>query len=192
MSAGPSTHRLSLLTTRNGSASIIGAAFTMPPPVSSNNSRSSEIVTLRPCDLAAEMRFDRSGQIMDVDDDVLDAGDAQALEHVIHQRTAGNLDEWLGAGGRKRPHPLAETGSHDHCRLRHFRFETSARSLSARRAAVTPLPSTEPHDSPARHWHRTIRAQAPVPAGRGPVPASPTCAAEIACSAACCPASTGA
>ena len=63
---------------------------------------------------SGEMRFDGIGEIMDVDDRLLDPGIAEPIEDVIEQGAARNLYERLGRGRRQRPHPLAEPGGHYH------------------------------------------------------------------------------
>ena len=113
-SAGPSIQKLSLLTTRKGSSAIIGAAWTSPPPVSSSSVRSSLIVTSSPSRVRREMRFERVGEIMDVDHDLLDPRGAQPVEDMVDQRLAGDFDQRLGAGRGQRAHALAEPRRHDH------------------------------------------------------------------------------
>ena len=58
--------------------------------------------------LCAQMRLDRIGEIMDVDDRPADPGRAQPIEHMIEQRLAGHLDQRLGPRRGERAHPLAE------------------------------------------------------------------------------------
>ena len=75
---------------------------------------------LKPVRAARQMRFERVGEIMDVDDDLLDARHAQLLEHMVEQRLAVDLDQRLGLGRGQRTHALAQPGGHDHRGTRHF------------------------------------------------------------------------
>ncbi len=80
---------------------------------------------------AGEVRFDRIGEIMDVDHRLPHAGGAQMLEHMVEQRLAGDLDQRLGPGRGQRPHPLAQPGGHDHRRVRHLGRHFGAQAQGA-------------------------------------------------------------
>ena len=134
VSAGPSTQILSLLTARNGSLSISGAALNQPAAGFHQQVALVRDHDLEPVRAAREMRFERVRQIVDVDDHLLHARGAQLLEHMIEQRLAGDLDQRLGPGRGQRAHPLAETGSHDHRRMRHL-------GRAPRRASARPASS---------------------------------------------------
>ena len=114
VSAGPSTQKLSLLTTRKVSSAIIGAAWTSPPPVSSSKARSSLMVTPSPSPRAARCASSIVGEVMDVDDDLLDPRGAEAVEDMVDQRLARDFDQRLGAGCGQRAHALAQPRRHDH------------------------------------------------------------------------------
>ena len=63
-------------------------------------------------------RFDLVGEIMGVDHRVFDAGSSDAIQGAIEQALAGHLDQRFGAGGRERPHALAQPGGHHHGAVR--------------------------------------------------------------------------
>ena len=137
MSAGPSTHRLSLLSARNGSQSISGAGLDQPAAGFQQQLALVGNDDLEAVRAARKMRFERVRQIMDVDHDLAHAGRAQLFEHMVEQRLAADLDQRLGPGRGQRPHALAEARRHDHRRMRDL-AGTSARRRSARRAWLMP------------------------------------------------------
>ncbi len=160
VSAGPSTHRLSLLTARNGSA--VDQRLGLDQPAAGLEQQVALVgdADLQPMRAAAEMRLERVGEIVDVDDHLLHARRAQPVEHMVEQRLAGDLDQRLGPGRGQRPHALAEPGGHDHRGLghlrRHFGAEAAARAWSASRRLLPWLA----RDAAARCSRRTSRGPA--------------------------------
>ena len=71
----------------------------MPPPWSSSFGRSSEM-RIFGARRVGEMRLDLVGEPMHVDDRPLDAVLGQAIEAIIDQRAAVDLDERLRAASR--------------------------------------------------------------------------------------------
>ena len=110
VSAGPSIQRLSLFTTRNGSAA---AGFQQLLALVGNRDGQA----LGP---GREVSRDRAGQIVDIDHDILDARGAQAFQNMVDERLARDLDERLRLGRGQRAHPLAEARRHDHRGLRYL------------------------------------------------------------------------
>ena len=78
-----------------------------------------------------EVGLERVGQIMDVDHRLGDAGGAQAVEDMVDQGFAIDLDQRLGPGRGQRPHALAEAGRHDHRRVGHRRRDFRAQAQRA-------------------------------------------------------------
>ena len=127
-----------------------------------------------------EMRFDRVGEIMDIDHHLAHAAGLQPVERMIHQRLARHLDQRLGSRRGKRPHPLAKARRHQHRGVDH------ARAL---------MPAQRPA-APDDAFRRGYSARTIGPPGRardvqGRAPAGPTSAADRRDSAACRRASTG-
>src|SRR3546814_3224763 len=60
------------------------------------------------------MRFERVGEIMDVDDDMADARRLDPVEAVVDQRLARDAYQRLGPRRGQRPHPLAQPRRHHH------------------------------------------------------------------------------
>src|SRR5207249_4611358 len=82
---------------------------------------------------AGNLRCDHRPLVMDVDDDVLDAGQRQPVDRVVEQATPIYLDERLWHGVGDRAQSAAETGSQHHSRAR--RRHTVSREPGIRRAA---------------------------------------------------------
>ena len=61
-----------------------------------------------------EMALDLVGEVMDVDDRALDPLLGQAIEHIVDQRLAADLHQWLGDLPAERPHAGAEPGGEHH------------------------------------------------------------------------------
>jgi len=61
-----------------------------------------------------EMRLDQGRQVVDVDDGGLDAGRLEAVEGMVDQRAAGDLDQRFRHGGAQGPHALADPRGKHH------------------------------------------------------------------------------
>ena len=91
----PSIQMVSELMWKNGPSPSAGSALTTPPPVPSSSLRSSEMTIMR-AGAAGEVPLDLVGEVMDVHHRALDPLLGEAVEHVVEQRLAADLDERLG------------------------------------------------------------------------------------------------
>ena len=109
----PSIQMVSELMWKNGASPSSGNALTTAPPVPSSRPRSSEMVIfgLLP---RREVALDLLGEVMHVDHRALDAGFRQPVEHVIDQRLAADLDQWLRHFVGERAHAGAEARRQHH------------------------------------------------------------------------------
>ena len=96
-----------------GAAPRSGRAFLTPPPESR---RPGALVGDQKPRVArrAEMRLHLVGEVVDVDDDGVDAGFLEAVEDMVEKRAAGDLDQRLGLRQRQRAHARAEAGGEQH------------------------------------------------------------------------------
>ena len=66
----------------------------------------------------SDMGLDRIGEIVDIDQCLLDPRILDPVERAIDQRLACHPHQGFGGRGRQRPHPLTEPGGHQHCGIR--------------------------------------------------------------------------
>jgi hypothetical protein len=107
------------------------ASFEQQPPLVTDP----DVEILSP---GLEVRFQRVGQIVDVDDDLRHAGGTEPVEHMIDQRLSRHLDQRFRPSRGERTHPLAQPGRHDHGRIGNHCLDCRAKRKCARLADHLP------------------------------------------------------
>ena len=112
--------RTSTLCRRKGSSACSdrrernGAAFFSPPPVSSRTSSREISICMPKLSWALQIVDNHVGEVMDVDDDIVDAEGAQAGQRDFEQGAAGDFDQRFGAIVGERTQARAEAGGQNH------------------------------------------------------------------------------